>query len=174
MHSMKKKKTILIEYVMKVGTIGNSLLNIFGKKENEKLIECLMKEDELCNSRKLPGNEQTVNSLLNAFGKEKNEKLIQYLKEENQKNQKLTIEGYKTIVNSMLNEFQKTNKILIDDLMKGYTVLQHVSMKNNKKEKIVKVLSQKLNDAEKQKFLCDLYEITQMFKKQKDDCKPNL
>jgi len=197
---------------MKVDTIVNSLLSIFGKKENEKLIKHLMKEDEYKRTsflhlslRILPRNEESINSLLNAFGKEKNEQLIQYLKEENEKLMKedkwgkflatchstrswakfrtnpnsdamedtqkpdlhwASTEGYKTIVNSLLNRFQATNQKLIDHLMTpiqyGYTVSQNV------------VLSQKLNDAENQKLLCDLYEITQMFKKQKKNCKTNL
>merc|ERR1712034_221872 len=79
--------------------------------------------------------------------------------------------GDEEIVNSLLNIFDEEEEVekLIEYLMNENenkeTALN--SAANNKHEKIVELLSQKLTNAINLKILCDLQKVTQMFKNHK-------
>merc|ERR1711925_13114 len=117
------------------------------------------------------GHQAIVKVLLNAFSGEKKENLIEYLMKKNDdKGSALHIAseyGYEKIVKLLLNVFSKdTNEKLIEYLKEkdDKESALHLASENGH-ENIVKLLSQKLINAANEKILCDLQQVTQIFKK---------
>ena len=103
----RKKQDQFIEYLMKKNRVHHEtlnakkendeivqlLLNVFGKEEEEKLIEYLMLGDEnkhtALHMASCRGNQKIVELLLNVFKEEKKDKLIEYVMKEDENKRKL-------------------------------------------------------------------------------------
>merc|ERR1712034_143846 len=143
--------------------IINSLLNAFGKEENEKLFEFIMQEndrkDTAIHIALMNGHEKIVNLLLlNAFGKEKNEKFLKFMMKKNKYKQTaldlfLVQNGNDLNINSLLNAFDKKDKTkFIEYLMKENKYFLHLaSFYGN--ERIVNSLLNVFNKEENEKLI---------------------